>query len=477
MMSPVSANVQPGLTISGPTPDQFGMRGNITPIMSTPQSQHPQHAISSNVRIDGIPPPHQQAQNSVNSTDPSRTQNHIYAPPTVPSNGFAPQSITGPSQSPTSVPPAVSPVPSSAVSAATGLPVSSVTSSSGAPAIPSLPSTSTPSLPHQNSSIPASPAQNTRSVPKSNSRRSRVAGRKPARGARSRNTIIQAENLATNGTDRPVTHSPQQDPSNATLASFASPPDGLSSSALIPASIQTVNSSLMAPSPVTPHANNNGSTISTGHQLMAPPSEGIYRTFEELLTQIQATAKEQGYGIVKLRASNYREGKATRYDLVCDRGGVKYNSTAKKRNPSTRKVDCPWRAKAVCEVQLGNHWRFQVQDSRHNHEPRIQTSAPGVEQTPANQVLRSITNKLDRVSHELTNTLNRMESKLDGFGKRLDDIETRIANIESQNRMDIPMDDVERGLLGPSAMLPGSQPTDPNQPNQGQMAQFSYTTA
>ncbi|KMQ81680.1 gln pro-rich protein, partial [Lasius niger] len=61
---------------------------------------------------------------------------------------------------------------------------------------------------------------------------------------------------------------------------------------------------------------------------LLPPPEGIFRSFEDLMASVQRVAKDQGYGIVKLRASNYREGKPTRYDLVCDRGGVKYNSTA-----------------------------------------------------------------------------------------------------------------------------------------------------
>jgi hypothetical protein len=166
-------------------------------------------------------------------------------------------------------------------------------------------------------------------------------------------------------------------------------------------------------------------TTATG---LAPPENGIYRTFEELLSTVQRTAKEQGYGIVKLRASNYREGKPTRYDLVCDRGGVKYNSTAKKRNPSTRKVDCPWRAKAVCEVNLGHQWRFQVQEHRHNHEPRIPAAVPGQENTPVAQSLRSLTNKVDRMAHEMAQGFGRLESAM---AARLDNIEKRLEALET----------------------------------------------
>jgi hypothetical protein len=160
---------------------------------------------------------------------------------------------------------------------------------------------------------------------------------------------------------------------------------------------------------------------------LAPPPEGIYRTFDDLLSQVQRSAKEQGYSIVKLRASNYRDGKPTRYDLVCDRGGVKYNSTAKKRNPSTRKVDCPWRAKAVCEVNLGNQWRFAVQEARHNHEARVPAAVPGQENTPVAQSLRSLTNKVDRMAHDLAQGLSRLEGAI---AARLDNIEKRLETLE-----------------------------------------------
>lgn len=160
---------------------------------------------------------------------------------------------------------------------------------------------------------------------------------------------------------------------------------------------------------------------------LAPPPEGIYRSFDDLLSSVQRTAKEQGYSIVKLRASNYRDGKPTRYDLVCDRGGVKYSSTAKKRNPSTRKVDCPWRAKAVCEVNLGHQWRFAVQEARHNHEARVAAAVPGQENTPVAQSLRSINNKVDRMAHDVAQGFSRLESAITA---RLDNIEKRLEALE-----------------------------------------------
>ncbi|OHE91529.1 hypothetical protein CORC01_13178 [Colletotrichum orchidophilum] len=199
---------------------------------------------------------------------------------------------------------------------------------------------------------------------------------------------------------------------------------------------------------------------------LLPPPEGIFRTFEDLLTSVQRVAKDQGYGVVKLRASNYRDGKPTRYDLVCDRGGVKYSSTAKKRNPSTRKVDCPWRAKAVCEVQLGNQWRFAVQEGSHNHEPRIATAPPGQENTPLAQSIRSFTNKIDRLNHDMNQGFVRIEQVLDTMNKRLENLEnraggyeprfqnmeSRLQGVEARGSMELPMDDVDARLLSSSVM-------------------------
>lgn len=199
--------------------------------------------------------------------------------------------------------------------------------------------------------------------------------------------------------------------------------------------------------------------------LLAPP-EGIFRSFEDLMASVQRVAKDQGYGIVKLRASNYRDGKPTRYDLVCDRGGVKYNSTAKKRNPSTRKIDCPFRAKAVCEVQLGNQWRFAIQDSRHNHEPRAPNGPAAPENAPLATSIRSFTNKLDRLNHDIMNSFIRIEQRLDHLDKRMENLEARtgsydprfqnmeqrIQNMEGPRMDNMPMDDVEQRLLASTVM-------------------------
>ncbi|KAK4167690.1 hypothetical protein QBC43DRAFT_136147 [Cladorrhinum sp. PSN259] len=227
---------------------------------------------------------------------------------------------------------------------------------------------------------------------------------------------------------------------------------GTPTSTSAPSQTQLGSSSQMAPPQSPAQATGGGAGL-------APPVDGIFATFEELLASVQRHAKEQGYNIVKLRASNYRDSKPTRYDLVCDRGGVKYNSTAKKRNPSTRKVDCPWRAKAVCEVNLGNKWRFVVQEHRHNHEARVPTAQPGQENAPVAQSIRSLNNKVDRIPIQFDQGLSRLENV---FATRMDNIEalviSRLDNIEKR------LEAVENGrpqLLGGNGVPPLSTPSMP----------------
>ncbi|KAI1503367.1 hypothetical protein F5X99DRAFT_417327 [Biscogniauxia marginata] len=245
----------------------------------------------------------------------------------------------------------------------------------------------------------------------------------------------------------------QQTPHHPAVAAGVVVTNGNSSALSTPRQIQTT----AATTPATP------ATMPPGEPgALAPPPEGIYRSFDDLLTAVQRVAKDQGYGVVKLRASNYRDGKPTRYDLVCDRGGVKYNSTAKKRNPSTRKVDCPWRAKAVCEVQLGNQWRFAVQDARHNHEARVPAAPPGQENTPIAQSIRSLTNKLDRIGHDMSQGFSSINQHLENMEKRLEAVEARLSTVEARMSgmetrgpgMEVPMDNMEmEGTMLGSAVM------------------------
>ncbi|KAK4226092.1 hypothetical protein QBC38DRAFT_444967 [Podospora fimiseda] len=256
-------------------------------------------------------------------------------------------------------------------------------------------------------------------------------------------------------------NSPAGDSSPATVANPSSAGPGYNNlaawpgtptSTSAPSQPQLGSSSQMAP---------QSPSQATGGPGLAPPVDGIFGSFEELLTSVQRHAKEQGYNIVKLRASNYREGKPTRYDLVCDRGGVKYNSTAKKRNPSTRKVDCPWRAKAVCEVNLGNRWRFGVQEHRHNHEARVPTAPPGQEAAaaPVAQSIKTLNSKVDRIPLQFDQGMARLETI---FASRIENFEATIMN--RLDNIDKRLEAIENGrqpLLGGNGVPPLSTPSMP----------------
>ncbi|TPX14809.1 uncharacterized protein E0L32_005204 [Thyridium curvatum] len=234
-------------------------------------------------------------------------------------------------------------------------------------------------------------------------------------------------------------------------------PHTSSSSAMMPNGTPTRNNAAAPSASSTPA----GAPISgsPATHALAPPPEGVFGTFDDLLNTVQRAAKDSGYGVVKLRASNYRDGKATRYDLVCDRGGVKYSSTAKKRTPSTRKVDCPFRAKAVCEVQLGNKWRFVVQDGRHNHEARVPAAAPGQENTPLAQSLRSLTNKIDRMSHDMSQGFEKLDNRFGNLEKRMDALDAVMSARLGLAGMGAPPPGMPNGVGGPG---PGGMPGDPS---------------
>ena len=100
------------------------------------------------------------------------------------------------------------------------------------------------------------------------------------------------------------------------------------------------------------------------------PIEG-FETLEALISFINASAKLQGYAIVKQRSSSYKDGAPRRVDLVCDFGGTtRPSASTGLRKASSKKTLCPWKAKALLRA-AGNdpkRWFFELQDAAHNHD-------------------------------------------------------------------------------------------------------------
>lgn len=110
-------------------------------------------------------------------------------------------------------------------------------------------------------------------------------------------------------------------------------------------------------------------------EAVAVPHHGIYNSFEELMSALSERVTKEGYKVVKSRSHRVRAGGAdgganeiNRCDLVCDRGGRPYRSQATKHKSSTKKTDCPWKAKAVLRKTMGG-WVLTILCDQHNHAP------------------------------------------------------------------------------------------------------------
>lgn len=110
-------------------------------------------------------------------------------------------------------------------------------------------------------------------------------------------------------------------------------------------------------------------------EAISVPHNGIFPTYEELMRELNERMEKDGYKIVKSRSHRSRQGGAevpgndiVRCDLVCDRGGRPYKCMATKHKTSTKKTDCPWKAKAVHRKTIGG-WVLTISCDQHNHEP------------------------------------------------------------------------------------------------------------
>ncbi|RBR21391.1 uncharacterized protein FIESC28_04928 [Fusarium coffeatum] len=105
------------------------------------------------------------------------------------------------------------------------------------------------------------------------------------------------------------------------------------------------------------------------------PHSGIFNSYEELFKELSDRMEKEGYKIVKARSHRGKVGGAdipgndiVRCDLVCDRGGRPYRCMATKHKTTTKKTDCPWKAKAVHRKTMGG-WVLTITCDQHNHEP------------------------------------------------------------------------------------------------------------
>ncbi|PKS06316.1 hypothetical protein jhhlp_007064 [Lomentospora prolificans] len=107
----------------------------------------------------------------------------------------------------------------------------------------------------------------------------------------------------------------------------------------------------------------------------APGPTYVYKTYDDLFADLSVRMQSDGYKVVKARSHRGKIGGAdvpnnemVRCDLVCDRGGRPYKCLATKHKTSTKKTDCPWKAKAVNRKMMGG-WVLTIICDQHNHEP------------------------------------------------------------------------------------------------------------
>ncbi|KAK5988466.1 hypothetical protein PT974_09949 [Cladobotryum mycophilum] len=110
-------------------------------------------------------------------------------------------------------------------------------------------------------------------------------------------------------------------------------------------------------------------------EAVAVPHSGIFNSYEDLMKELNGRMEKEGYKIVKARSHRSRMGGAdvpgneiVRCDLVCDRGGRPYKCMATKHKTTTKKTDCPWKAKAVNRKTIGG-WVLTISCDQHNHAP------------------------------------------------------------------------------------------------------------
>ncbi|RDA83925.1 hypothetical protein CP532_3652 [Ophiocordyceps camponoti-leonardi (nom. inval.)] len=104
-------------------------------------------------------------------------------------------------------------------------------------------------------------------------------------------------------------------------------------------------------------------------EAVSVPHTGIYPSCDDLMRDLNSRAEKEGYKIVKARSDRSKPGgPIIRADLVCERGGRPYRCQATKHKTSTKKTNCPWKAKAVDRKSLGG-WVLTVICDHHNHEP------------------------------------------------------------------------------------------------------------
>ncbi|KAJ3574124.1 hypothetical protein NPX13_g4472 [Xylaria arbuscula] len=123
---------------------------------------------------------------------------------------------------------------------------------------------------------------------------------------------------------------------------------------------RSVNTKLLSPSKTIPNPPEGG-----------PEGGPAADSVDELWDSLCRHAREHGYGIVRLNASNYKDGKPFYYTVKCNRGPRERSKagTVRQRASSSKKIGCTWRGSLSASRYGAQGWVFKLHatDNTHTH--------------------------------------------------------------------------------------------------------------
>lgn len=102
-----------------------------------------------------------------------------------------------------------------------------------------------------------------------------------------------------------------------------------------------------------------------------PPADSV----DELWDSLCRHAREHGYGLCRLNASNYKDGRPHYYTVKCNRGPrERSKATVGQRASTSKKIGCTWRGSLSASKTGSQGWVFKLHatDNTHTH-PAIES--------------------------------------------------------------------------------------------------------
>lgn len=109
--------------------------------------------------------------------------------------------------------------------------------------------------------------------------------------------------------------------------------------------------------------------------LLPPPSDGVYLSFNQLLEYLNEHSAKQGYAVTIKRSKKNKKQELHKVWLQCEKGR-EYKGRGKGIcQTSSRRDECPWKAVATRDSKLET-WTFQIDNPEHNHPPTLPGANP-----------------------------------------------------------------------------------------------------